>query len=219
MKARCWLWALLAPGVCLASGGPFAVDDAEIVERCQLETGWLQRDADHRLAYFAPGCALTKVEWTLGLSRAAAGGEADNAIGLQAKAVLREADDRPGLALAVGVQGAASGWRAEAPFANLALSHDLGEALRVNANLGSARDRRARASSTTWGLGLDWQLAERAHLIGEVFGDDRSHRPGSQLGLRWLIRPERLHLDAVLSDALDGQRGRWLGLGLVAAWP
>jgi hypothetical protein len=219
MKARRWLWTLLAPGVCMASGGPFAVDDAEIVERCQLETGWLQRDSDIRRFYFAPGCNVAGIELTLGLSRLEENADSADGIDLQAKSVLREVDDAPGLALAVGVEGSRSPWRPEVWFGSLALSHDLGEVLRVNANLGSARDRRALASSTTWGLGLDWQLAERAHLIGEVFGNDRSHRQGSQLGLRWLIRPERLHLDAVLSDALDGQRGRWLGLGLVAAWP
>lgn len=206
---------LLLPPSLLASGGPFAVDDAEIVDRCQIESGWLRRDGNASLGYFAPSCTLADIEWTLRLSRLREDGEAGNAAGLQTKLVLREADLLPGLALAAGVEGGTSSWRAESLYAYLALSHDLAEFLRLNANLGHARERVARLSSTTYGIGFDWRLGERLHLIGERFGDDRGSRPGSQLGLRGILDPDRLHLDLVLGRNLEDLAGTWFGAGLV----
>lgn len=202
-----------------ASGGPFAVDDAEIVERCQLETGWLQRSGDNRLAYFAPGCTGAGIEWSLGLSRLTTDGKAGTGLGLQAKTVLREADDAPGIAIAAGVDGATSRWRAEVHFAYLALSHDVSDALRFNANLGSTRDRDASLRSTTWGLGLNWRIGARMQLIGEVFGDDRSPAQGSQIGARWADHGEKLILDAVLGHNRLGADETSAGVGLTIAWP
>ena len=213
--------ALLLASHAHASGGPYVVDDADVIDRgtCQLESFYSRLGSGTDLAFVAPGCNVANVEWTLGLTRARLDGETDSGIELQAKALLRPVSSGGvGVAIAAGIgRGLSSGGRLSDGFVNLPVTWEPVDALRLHANLGSAYSRDDRRHTTTYGVGFDWTLSERLNLLGENFRDDRG-ASGYQLGLRPVLVPERLHLDVTWARALEGITGDWWTVGLVWAF-
>ncbi len=204
-----------------ASGGPYIVDDADVVDRgtCQLESFYSRLGPDTDLALVAPGCNVANVEWSLGLTRARLDGSTDSGVEFQGKVLLRPIrTGGVGVAIAAGVgRGLSAGGRFTDAFVNLPVTWEPLEALRLHANLGTAYQRVDGRHTTTYGVGFDWALGERLNLLGENFRDDRGSS-GYQLGLRPVLVPERLHLDVSWTRELEGIPGDWWTVGLVWAF-
>lgn len=217
-RALCLL-ALAAPAA-HPSGGPYVVDDADVIDpgTCQMETWYARRSASSDQAALAPGCHFAGAEWSLFGLAARNDGERSRSIAVQGKWLLRPLHTGgPGVALVVGGGAESRAGRLSELFAYLPLSLEPVDGLRLHANLGGLRDRDAAQWATTWGAGFDWSLLPRLHLLGERFGDDRGDR-GWQLGLRPVLIEDALHLDLVLGRHIDGIRGDWWTLGAVWAF-
>jgi hypothetical protein len=204
-----------------ASGGPYVVDDADVIGRgtCQLESFYSRLGSGTDLAFLAPGCNVANVEWTLGLTRARLDGETDSGVELQGKYLIRPiSTGGVGLAVAAGIgRGLSSGGRLSNGFVNLPVTWEPVEALRLHANVGSAYSRDEGRYTTTYGVGFDWALGERLNLLGENFRDDRGSN-GYQVGLRPVMVPGRLHLDVTWARELEGIASDWWTVGLVWAF-
>ncbi len=142
-----------------ASGGPYIVDDADVIDRgtCQLESFYSRLGPGTGLAFVAPGCNVANVEWSLGLTRARLDGSTDSGVELQGKTLLRPiSPGGVGVAIAVGVgRGLSAGGRFSDAFVNLPVTWEPLEALRVHANLGTAYERVDGRHTTTYGVGFD----------------------------------------------------------------
>ena len=86
-------------------------------------------------------------------------------------------------------------------------------AWRVEARVGTARDRLARSDSTTWTLAAERTLGESFEARAELIGDDRS-RPWTGVTLRWRIWPEHAVLSLSGGVRAGPLRERRAGLGL-----
>ena len=138
---------------------------------------------------------------------------------IQAKSVLRPLEGGWGLAIAAGTflrprQPAARAWPGN-PYLYVPLSIEAnGEAWLVHVNAGVARDRDARRTVATWGVGNEVQLPGPFSLVAEAYALDRS-RPFYQLGVRYSIVKDRVQMDAAFGNRLEyAARERWFSIGL-----
>lgn len=222
ITAAGWLLlaAVAANGTAHASGGPYVVDDADVVApgSCQVETWHARRGRDAEQTAVAPGCHFAGAEWSLFGLDARQDGERRRSVAVQGKWLLRAIEPGGlGVALVAGGGAESRAGRLSEVFAYLPLSIEPTDSLRVHLNLGGLLDRDARQWTATWGLGFDWALASRLHVLGERFGDGTGDS-GWQLGLRPVLIEGRLHLDLVHGRNVDGIRGRWWTLGAVWAF-
>ena len=206
---------------------PMVTDDARIVDAkaCQVET-WLRRDPGTTEAWALPACNPTgNLEITAGGARTWGGGAAgltDKV--LQAKTLFKPLDEGWGVGMAVGTvvhpREAGSGAWPGSPYFYVPLSvKAAGDGWIVHVNAGATRDRDARRTIGTWGIGHEIRLDERLFAIAETFATDRA-RPFYQAGLRYWIAKDRLQLDATYGDRLEAGSGeRWFTVGLRVLGP
>lgn len=214
--------ALCAPAVRAAR--PFVTDDARIVDPggCQIETFTRQqRHERDRQSWFLPGCTpalLPRSELSFG------GFRADNAVDgasgtliAQAKTLLRTLEtDGWGAAVTLGStrRSGPAGARSWNPYVNLVSSLSFaGDRVVVHANLGALRDRPAAQTLYTWGLGTEVLLMGRLSGIAEIY-NQQNEKPGSQIGLRYWISPNRLQVDTTLGTQSADERRRWVSAGM-----
>lgn len=203
-----------------AAGGPYVVDDADVVDpgSCELEAFHARRGGDASVFSVAPVCTLAGVEWTLGLTRARIDGEREDGVELSAKRLLRPVETGGvGVALAAGIGRGLSGGSLAEGFVNLPVTWEPVEALRLHLNLGTAYAREDRSWVATGGVGFDWTLTDRLNLLGEHFrdGDGLS---GWQLGLRPALVEDRVFLDLTWARDIDDIDGDWWTVGVVVAF-
>lgn len=187
------------------AGRPFFTDDAALTtpETCQIET-WTQFNANHdRELWALPACNPTgNFEFTVGFNQlqAHAEGHVDSYF-LQGKTLFRELEtDSWGAGLAFGIIRPRHG-NAGADFIYLPYSVSFADdAVIVHANLGWIKNRSlsgnhaARLNRTTWGLGMEYSLANRVSVFAEAFGDDVV-RPIIHTGFNISLIPNKLNLN------------------------
>lgn len=215
-----FILASLGMQVAQASGGPYVVDDADVVDAgsCALEAFHAWRGGEARVSSIAPVCRIAEVEWTLGLTRARIDAERADGVELSAKRLLRPVETGGvGVAIAAGVGRGLSGGSLAEGFVNLPVTWEPVEALRLHLNLGTAHAREDRSWVATGGVGFDWTLTDRLNLLGEHFRDSDG-LSGWQLGLRPALVEDRVFLDLTWARDIDDIDGDWWTVGVVVAF-
>lgn len=222
MKPRLAALALAACGAHAA--GPMVTDDAGLLEAkaCQLES-WVKHGREESELWALPACNPTgNFELTFGGARTRAGGESrftDHV--LQAKTTLRPLTDTHwGVALTLGTarrpaRETASGWPGD-PYLNVPLSvplRDDGSWL-LHVNAGAVHQGDTGRTLATWALANEVRLAESLSFFPEIYRSDWG-RPYYQLGLRYALVKDRVHLALTVGDRVNGEPAqRWFSVGL-----
>jgi len=205
------------PAPALAAGGPYVVEDAEVIETgsCEVEA-WYARAGRHDWqTTLAPACNfLGDTEIGADLIRAREAGDRSSSLTFHGKTVLSDAGPDGVMAgLMAGIGYNMSDDRFDGIFALVPLSFDPSDDLRLNLNLGWEYERGDNTRHyLTWGTGFDWEVHHQVSMIGEIFGRHRG-KPGAQIGLRPELIEDRLHLDIVYGRNLTGERDNWLTVG------
>jgi hypothetical protein len=198
-------------------------DDARIVDAkaCQLET-WVKKHPDSTEYWALPACNFTgNLELTFGgaLGKDAEGTETTDVV-LQGKTLFKTVEPNGwGLGLAFGgvrhPPVEAEGNLVGDLYAYVPASFSFrDDRFVLHANLGVLHEKEAKRYRTTWGLGSETQLVERAWLIAEVFGQNEG-KPFYQAGFRFWIVPQRIQIDTTYGDrAGQGTEERWFSIGL-----
>lgn len=216
VPAACVAIALTSAGPALAAGGPYAVDDAEIVERgaCELD-GWHARgDRDNHETVAVGSCQFVPgVQLGISATFGREAGESAESFGIEGKTVFRETSPSGiGVGLVAGADYGRQSDRIDTVHAFVPLSFDPIETVRLNLNVGWEWDREDRRHFATWGAGATWAALPRFALIGEVFGRDRG-RAAAQLGVRPEIIEGTFHLDLVYGRNLTDEARDWVTIG------
>lgn len=199
------LLALLAAHAAQA-GRPLQTEDAGVIDAggCEIE------GAHERLRISGATARDTALTFSCGIgwrsqvgitgSRSRADGESASGTALGGKTRLWSAgDDGPALTVAWSLAWAraAGSWRHAEDEARLVWSMPAGPGT-LHLNLGHARDRIERMSSTPWGVGWEHGGVETGGLtlapMAEVYGDGRGGHAWN-VALRATLVPERLFID------------------------
>ena len=158
---RLLLAALLIAAPATQAARPFVTDDARVVDKggCQVETFVKrQRRFDESEFGFLPACNPWGAELTVGHLRvdSTPSGDSRTTI-LQGKMLLKELESNgAGFALSLGVLAGS----ATSPYFNAIGSFSFADdRVVLHANLGGVRDRVAKLSRGTWGMGAEVLLA------------------------------------------------------------
>ena len=218
------VWLVLV-GACSSCAAASRVsDDSDAVEPgdCEIETTFERRRARgaaaERESAVQIACGIGwKTELTATFASRANGAERDRGFGLEGKTSLNESTaGNVGWALVYGVgteRSRAGPWQPADFFLALEGTWRPASAWRVEARVGTARDRLARSDSTTWTLAAERTLGESFEARAELIGDDRS-RPWTGVTLRWRIWPEHAVLSLSGGVRAGPLRERRAGLGL-----
>lgn len=207
----------------LRAARPFVTDDARLTTAgaCQLEA-WVRSYRANHEVWALPSCNPGgNLELTVGGGTARDSGHRATAdYVLQAKTLfrsLRAGDWGWGLALGTvrHPENRPGPNQLGNVYAYLPLSASFDQdAVVVHANLGWLRDTASRVNRATWGLGAEVRLGERLAAMAESFGDNRP-RPYWQAGLRYVVVPDLVQVDATAGGRFAGARDeRWLSLGV-----
>ncbi|MBN8486279.1 MAG: hypothetical protein J0M20_00895 [Burkholderiales bacterium] len=169
------------------------------------------------------GCgASDNTQLALVVQRAHGAGASLNSLTLGGKTrVLDGGEDGASVALAYGlgaVDGPGSGLQTDVGYVNGVVSWPLAPGFTLHGNLGWTHSRLARASTTSWALAVEHAANDRWDLMGELFDNDRTHRPWIQAGVRWNALPNRLWLDASWGWQTGSPHARAMTLGLRLAF-
>lgn len=202
------------------AGRPMETDDADILDAgsCQLET-WVDRHRDSTEFWLAPACNPGgNMELTIGAAwTRQASSTTTSALAFQAKTVLKPMQpDGWGAGLAAGLEhhpkrtGEGRDW-----YAYLPVSRSFrDDRLLLHANLGWLHDGEDKRNRMTWGIGTEFEVAERTWMMLETFGHDQG-KPSYQLGFAYWLISDRVQLDAAFGQGLDrDENERWFSLGL-----
>lgn len=165
------------------------------------------------------GCgAVERTQFSLLLQRSHSSGVSTHSVTLNGKSRLVDGgEDGASIALAYGlgaVDGPGSGLQADLGYVNGVVSWPLAPGFTLHGNLGWNHSRLARASTTAWAVALEHAANDRWDLMGELFDNDRTHRPWIQAGVRWNALPNRLWLDASWGWQTGTPHARAMTLGL-----
>lgn len=228
--------AILAAFACstdrsFAAGAAYQVDTAEVGDpgNCKVES-WASfaKNGDF-IGSISPDCVVSifgkAVDVSSQFSRFRSDDEWGTALFPKAKMNLTpSAIGQWGVAVSSSaaidlITGDLAAW-----FVTLPATLRVSDTLRINANLGYARDRIVSHDYLTYGLGFDLRTPDNVWtLTGEVFGiagaiteeQDRGQiRPRWQVGLRW--RPvDDFNLDVIYGRNLTGEESNWITVATV----
>lgn len=228
--ARPWLplLALLAAGTAHA-GRPLQTEDAGVIDAggCEIE------GVHERLRVSGETARDTALTFSCGIgwrsqlgitgSRARADGESASGAALGGKTRLWSAGDHgPALTVAWSLAWAraAGSWRHAEDEARLVWSMPAGPGT-LHLNVGHARDRIERSSSTPWGVGWEHGGVEAGGVtlapMAEVYGDGRGGHAWN-VALRATLVPERFYLDGSYGRQTGGVGGRLVTVGFKVAF-
>jgi len=215
----------------LAAGAAYQVDTADVSEpgSCKVES-WASfaKNGDF-IGSTSPDCVVSvfgkPVDFSAQFSRFKSDDEWGTAVFPKAKTnLIPTGVGQLGVAvsgsLAVDlITGDLAAWFITAP-----LTYRFSDTLRMNVNLGYARDRNVEKNYFTYGLGFDLRTPDNVWtLTAEVFGiagtitedQDRGQiRPRWQVGLRW--RPiDDFNVDVIYGRNLTGEDSNWITLATV----
>jgi hypothetical protein len=219
------LW-LIASSWAAHAGRPLQTEDAGILEAgsCEIESHVARiagADTRERAASLQFGCGVgAATQLALALARARADRERGSGGELNGKTRLWRGVgsdvDAPALTLAYALSSlkvAGEARRHSASEVQLAYTRTLRSGALLHANLGHARDERARARTTTWGLAVEAAPWGAWTPMAEAFGDDRQPAWWN-LGLRAAVVRERLFVDGSYGRQLSGASPHWVTLGV-----
>lgn len=216
-------FSLAAAGLEAQAARPLITDDARVVDAkaCQVES-WTRRNRDSTEFWALPGCnPFGNLELTFGGARTREGGDGSRLtdVVLQAKTLFKPFEEGGwGWGLAVGAvrKPAREIDRSVAdPYAYIPVSAAVpGTPTILHVNLGAAKQRDVRRTVTTWGVGSETALGERAYFVAETFGQNRE-RAFYQLGVRFWIVKDRMQVDTTYGNRGAGSADdRWVSVGL-----
>lgn len=209
---------MLVPAAAFAAGGPYAVDDAAVLDAgtCQADAFASFGDESRETYVVAPACVFDFAPWLevgVAVERAHDGGAWGTAIEPGIKAVLFEVEEA---GLSVGISSGLTYDRAARSVAGYSLagllSLQVSEPLTVNLNAGYERDRTAGSDHLVWGAGAAFQASENLAFIAEAFGQDEG-KTGFQAGFRPTIFNGYVDLDFVFGRNITGESGNWFSAG------
>jgi hypothetical protein len=201
--------ALFALSTACQAGRPLSTEDASTIDvgKCELESfiGVNHERATPHLTRVSAqwGCGVvagTQAALALAASRSA--GSTDQTLTLGGKTALNQPEDgAPVFLLAYGVNGVhpdGGHWQQDLVYLNGVTTLTAAKNLLVHGNLGASHSRIAKQSTVNWALAVEKIGDAGIDLMAETFGDDRSHRPWFQAGIRWTAIPDRLIVDSSL---------------------
>lgn len=209
---------MLVPAVVSAAGGPYAVDDAAVLDAgtCQADAFASFGDESRETYVVAPACVFDFAPWLeagVAVERARDGGAWGTAIAPGIKAVLAEVEEA---GVSVGFSSGLVYDRTARSVAGYSLigllSLQLSEPMAVNLNVGYERDRAAGSDHLVWGAGTAFQASENLAFIAEAFGQDEG-KTGFQAGFRPTIFNGHVDLDFVYGRNITGETGNWFSAG------
>ncbi len=210
--------AMLAPAAVFAAGGPYAVDDAAVLEAgtCQVDAFASFGDESREAYVLAPSCVSGFAPWLeagVAVERAHEGGAWGTVVEPGLKAVFGEIEEA---GLSFGLSSGLVYDRTARSVAGYSLvglvSVELAEPMTINLNAGYERDRAAAADHFVWGAGTVFQANENLAFIAETFGQDEG-KTGFQAGFRPTIFNGRVDLDFVYGRNITGESGNWFSAG------
>lgn len=118
------------------------------------------------------------------------------------------------LAWGTGAENTAGhAWNEEGSAVSGVLSIPLSGPFTLHANLGGSKARFTGQRNAGWALALERAGNHRVDIMAELFDDDRTRHPWAQVGLRWVVVPGRLTLDARYGTATAGPHDHAVTLG------
>lgn len=210
--------AMVAPAILFAAGGPYAIDDAGVLDAgtCQVDAFASFGDESRQTYVVAPACVFEFAPWLeagVAVERARDGGAWGTAIEPGIKAVLAEIEEA---GVSVGFSSGLVYDRTARSVAGYSLvgllSLELSEPVTVNLNAGYERDRAAGSDHLVWGAGTVFQASEHLAFIAEAFGRDEG-KTGFQAGFRPTIFNGHVDLDFVYGRNITGETGNWFSAG------
>lgn len=205
------------------SARPFVTDDARLTnaESCQLET-WVRSYKDSHEVWALPACNPTgNLEFTVGGGRARNhGNHGTSDFVFQLKTLFRPLSTN-GWGWGLGAGTVRHPEINPGPnllgntYAYVPMSFSFqDDRVVVHANVGWLKERATDRHNATWGVGAEFQTAQRVMLIAEAFGDHR-HNPYWQMGGRLAIVPNRVQVDLTVGQQMAGpSNSRWISMGL-----
>lgn len=202
---------------------PLVTDDARIVDAkaCQMES-WVRRNEGSTEFWALPGCnPFGNLEMTFGGARTREDGQgsrfSDEVI--QLKTLFKPLGDSGwGVGLASGAirhptAESSNGFGNSYVYVPFSVYVPDTPAI-VHVNVGGARQSDRNRNVTTWGVGTEVQLAERAYFVGEFYGEN-TDKPFFQAGVRfWVIR-DRVQVDTTYGNRVSGGReDHWFSIGM-----
>lgn len=195
-------------------------DDASILDpnTCQLET-WSLRSRASDEYWAMPACRAGEFELAAGAGHASAPGAKRTYGVLQAKTLFKALDVNDwGIGVVFGTQFDGRQGLSGDRYAYVPVSWSLrDDLLQVHTNLGWLREQATRRDYMTWAVGAEAQVAGSSWLSLESFGRNTG-RPSYQLGARHWLAPDRVQVDASLSDRVShshSERAITVGLKFV----
>ena len=221
----------LFPARAIAAGAAYQVDTAEVGEpgNCKVESWASFAKSGDLIASSSPDCVVSifgkAVDISSQFSRFRSDDEWGTGVFPKAKMnLIPTAIGQWGVAVSSStaidlITGNVAAW-----FVTMPATLRISDTLRVNVNLGYARDRNVSRDYMTYGLGFDLRTPDNVWtLTAEVFGiagaiteeQERGQiRPRWQVGLRW--RPiDDFNLDVIYGRNLTGEESNWITVATV----
>lgn len=225
-SAACWwltLMAWLAAGAAHA-GRPLQTDDAGVLDAgaCEIEgaherlrvSGVTARDT--ALAFYCGFGWGSQTGIATSRAHADGGSASGTAVGGKTR-VWNAGDGGPALTVAWSLAWARvdGSWRHAEDVARLVWSMPAGPGT-LHLNVGHARDRIVRTSSSPWGVAWEHGGLQAGGLtlapMAEVYGDGRGGQAWN-VALRATLVPERFYLDGSYGRQTGGVGGRLVTVG------
>ncbi|MBQ0959634.1 hypothetical protein KAK06_11820 [Ideonella sp. 4Y11] len=206
------------------AGRPATTEDAGTISQgvCELESflGHGSEDGAPSVGTQSVqlGCGATEhTQLALQVQRAHSGASSARSLTLSGKSrVIDGGDEGASVALAYGLGGTddGSGLTSDQSYINGVVSWPMAPGFVLHGNVGWNHSRLAHASTTSWALAVEHAASSQWDLMGELFDNDRTHRPWIQAGVRWNPLPNRLWLDASWGWQTGSPHARAMTLGL-----
>jgi hypothetical protein len=210
---------LLAVAVPLVEAGePTVTDNAVVVtpKTCQLET-WAQSMHDGHEYWAQPACNFTgNLEFSVGAARVHPDtGESASVSQFQAKTVLLQRGEGAwslGGSMAAARDTASPHGRSafQTYFAKALASWYPRDDLEVDLNLGGANVYGSGTFALA-GAAIQYEIIETLQLLAETYRDEPG-RAKYQVGVRYIVVPDRFEAYVSYGDRFGAPSGRWLAI-------
>lgn len=219
MRLLAALLALISIVPAAHAARPMITDDARLTDggACQVET-WAHLHGSQHEFWALPACNPGgNFELTLGGALAYSDGQQESgAVVIQGKTLFKPLSTNSyGFGLAAGYASQPGSAHTGNPYFYVPVSFSLADdRVVIHTNLGYTRERENQENRLTWGVGSEIQIADRAWLIAESYGQDKGN-PFFQMGVRYWIVPGHVQIDTTYGSqfgAISDQH--WFSIGL-----
>lgn len=202
---------------------PMITDDARLTATgtCQIES-WVHLHGSQHEFWALPACNPGgNFELTVGGALAYTDGRQESgALVAQGKTLFKPLETNGyGIGLAAGYATQPGSAHTGNPYFYVPASFSLADdRIVIHTNLGYTRERENQENRLTWGLGSEIQIADRAWLIAESYGQDKGN-PFFQMGVRYWIVPDHVQIDTTYGSqfgTISDQHRFSVGLRLIS---